>query len=307
VNGKTLKDPAASVRARLFQHAKQHGDDYQRVLTRYAIERLLFRLSQTEATERYVLKGAMLFVTWPEHVFRPTGDLDLLGQGDSDPDAVTQLFTRICHVDVPDDGIVFDPATLTVEPVREADKYEGVQLRLRGELAKAIIPVRVDIGFGDFVYPLPTRRLFPSLLPNLPLANILMYPPETVVAEKFEAAIRFGVTNGRIKDFYDIWITARTFPFDLPSLTEAVGGTLRRRETAIPTEMPVGLTEAFAKIAEQHGLWRGFLRRNPPTLQPPPFGDLQEELRRFFGPVIASLGLPETAKGRWDPDRGIWR
>ena len=127
-----------------------------------------------------------------------------------------------------------------------------------------------------------------------------------MVAEKFEAMIRFGEVNGRIKDFHDMWVTTRTFPFDLPTLVEAVGGTLRRRETAIPTEMPVGLTEMFAKIAEERGLWSGFLRRNPPTLQPPPFTDLQAELRRFFAPIIASLALPEGAKGRWDPDGGAW-
>lgn len=304
---KIIKNPAASVRARLLAHAKQHGDNYQRILTRYAIERLLFRLSQTEAVERYVLKGAMLFVTWPEHVFRPTSDLDLLGQGNPTPAAIAELFTRICQVEVPSDGIRFDPAGLKIEAVREADRYQGVQLSLRGELAGAIIHVQVDIGFGDHVYPSPKRGNFPSLLPELPQANILMYPPETVVAEKFEAMIRFGEANGRVKDFHDIWVTTRTFPFDLASLVEAVGGTLQRRETAIPTEMPVGLTEAFATIAEGGGLWSGFLRRNPPALEPPPFAELQEELRRFFGPIIASLSAPEGANGRWDPDGGAWR
>jgi hypothetical protein len=307
MNGKTLKNHAASIRARLLDYARQHKDDYQRILTRYAIERLLFRLSQTEAAEYYVLKGAMLFVTWPEHAFRPTGDLDLLGQGAPDPTTITELFTRICQIEVPEDGIIFNPATLTVEPVREADKYQGAQLSLRGELAKAIIHIQVDIGFGDYVYPPPSRQTFPSLLPNLPEANILMYPPETVVAEKFEAIIRFGEANGRIKDFHDIWVTTRTFSFELPNLVEAVEGTLRRRETAIPTEIPVGLTAVFTKIAEERGLWSGFLRRNPPTLQPPPFADLQEELRRFFGPVISSLALPEASKGQWDPNSSAWR
>jgi len=307
MTAKPLKNPAASIRARLLAYAKQHGDDYQRILTRYAIERLLFRLSQSDAAQRYVLKGAMLFVTWPEHVFRPTGDLDLLGQGEPDPTAINELFTRICMIEVPDDGIIFDPATLKVEAVREANKYQGVQLGLEGELAKARIPVQVDIGFGDHVYPPPTRQNFPNLLPGLPVANILMYPPETVVAEKFEAMIRFGEANGRIKDFHDIWVTTRTFPFQLPQLVEAIAGTLRRRETAVPTEMPVGLTEAFAQIAEGQGLWSGFLRRNPPTLQPPPFPELQEELRRFFGAVIAVLGNPEAANGAWDPSGGRWQ
>jgi hypothetical protein len=301
------KNSAASVRARLLNHAKQYGEDYQRVLTRYAIERLLFRLGQTEAVERFVLKGAMLFVTWPEQAFRPTGDLDLLAQGDPDPGHIGEIFARICRVEVADDGIVFDAATLKVEPVREVDKYQGVRVGLKGKLGTAIIHVQVDIGFGDYVYPLPTRQMFPSLLPGLPAAIILMYPPETVVAEKFEAMIRFGEANGRIKDFHDLWVTTRSFSFDLAILVEAIGGTLRRRETASPMAMPVGLTEAFAKIVEERGLWSGFLRRNPPTLQPPSFADLQEELRRFFAPVIACLPLPERAKGRWDPHGGAWR
>jgi Nucleotidyl transferase AbiEii toxin, Type IV TA system len=307
MTAKVLTNTAASIRARLLDHAKRHGDDYGRVLTRYAIERLLFRLSQTEATESYVLKGAMLFVTWPEHVFRPTGDLDLLGQGDSDPMAITELFTRICRVQAPNDGIVFDPATIKIEPVREADKYQGVQLKLQGELAKAVIHVQVDIGFGDHVHPPPTRKAFPTLLPDLPAANVLMYPPETVVAEKFDAMIRWGEVNGRLKDFHDIWVTTRTFSFDLPNLVEAIGGTLKRRETAVPTEMPIGLTQTFTEIVEERGLWRGFLRRSPPTLQPPAFAELQAELRRFFAPVIIGLARPESAEGHWNPDEGIWR
>ncbi len=304
---KALKNPAASIRARLLNHARQHGDDYQRVLTRFAIERLLYRLSQMEAAEHYVLKGAMLFVTWPEHVFRPTGDLDLLGQGDPDPAVIAAHFASICAIKVVEDGIIFDPASVTVNAVREANQYQGVRISLRGELAKANVSVHVDIGFGDHVYPAPKRQSFPSLLPNLPAAQILMYPPETVVAEKFEAMIRFGEANGRIKDFYDVWVTSRTFPFDLPSLLEAVIGTLGRRKTAMPTEMPVGLTDAFAKVVDESGLWHGFLRRTKPTLQPPPFADLLGELRQFFGPVIASLTRPEAARGRWEPDGRAWR
>lgn len=300
------RNPGASIRARLLAHAKAHTDSYQRILTRYAIERLLFRLSLTEATETYVLKGAMLFVTWPEHAFRPTGDLDLLGRGNPDPAAITDLFARICIVDLQEDGITFDPASLNVEAVREADRYQGVVVRLQGELAGATIPVQVDIGFGDHVYPAPERRIFPSLLPDLPRANLLMYPPETVVAEKFEAMIRFGEANGRAKDFHDIWVTTRTFPFQLADVVQAVGGTLRRRGTPIPADMPIGLTDTYVNIAEERGLWRGFLRRNPPTLEPPPFPELIGELRRFFAPVIASLRTPETARGTWSPDARSW-
>lgn len=307
MNNGGLKNPGASICARLLAHARKHGDEFQRVLTRYGIERLLFRLSQTEAGDRFVLKGAMLFATWPENAFRPTGDLDLLGQGNPNPAALENTFRQICEVDVPEDGIVFDPTFVRVEAVRQADRYQGARLRLIGTLAKAVITVQVDIGFGDLVYPAPSRQEFPSLLPDMRTPRILMYPPETVVAEKFEAMIRFGEANGRIKDFYDMWLTSRTFSFDMSSLVEAVSGTLRRRETAFPTKMPVGLTEVFAAIAADRGFWSAFLRRTPPATQPPEFARVLEELRRFFGPVIAALATPEGARGRWQPDGGGWR
>lgn len=302
----TIRNVSASIRQRLFDLARAQGSDYQRVLTRYAIERLLFRLSQTDARRTYVLKGAMLFATWPAHAFRPTGDLDLLGQGDPTPDAIAALFTEICQIPVAADGIVFEPATLRIEPVREEGKYQGAQLALTAELARARIPFQVDIGFGDLVYPEPQPRIFPVLLRDLPAAEMLMYPPETVVAEKFEAMVRFGEANTRLKDFHDIWVVTRIFSFDMSVLVEAIGGTLRRRETPLPTAMPVALTERFAEVAGGRGLWTGFLRRTPPTLQPPAFDDLLVELRRFFGPVLAALTLPESAVGGWNPDRGAW-
>lgn len=190
--------------------------------------------------------------------------------------------------------------------MREADKYQGARIRLPGQLGTAVIPVQVDIGFGDSVYPAPTRQDFPTLLPHLPKPRVFMYPPETVVAEKFEAMIRFGEANGRIKDFYDLWLTSRIFPFDLPILVQAVSGTFRSRETVFPTQMPVGLTDVFAAIAAERGFWTGFLRRTPPALEPPDFPQVQEELRRFFRPVIAALAAPEGAQGRWSPDQGSW-
>lgn len=303
---KIIKDKSASIRARLLIHAKQSGEEYQRTLTRFAIERLLFRLSQSGARDRYVLKGAMLFVTWPEHVFRPTGDLDLLGHGDPDPGAIVETFQQICAVQA-DDGLHFDLASIKVDPVREADKYQGARVMLNGELAKAIIRVQVDIGFGDHVYPAPKLANFPSILPDLPEATILMYPPETVVAEKFEAMIRFGLANGRIKDFYDIWLTTQIFQFQLTTVIDAVAGTLTRRGTAIPTTTPEGFSQAYAVVAEEKGLWRGFLERNPPMLSPLAFPELQRQLTRFFGPVINGLNAPDGANARWDPVQYSWQ
>jgi hypothetical protein len=303
---KPLKNPAASIRSRLLMLAKANGDVFDRVLTRYAIERLLYRISRSPARDQYTLKGAMLLVTWPQHAFRPTGDLDLLGQGDPSPEAIAATFTEICQIEEPADGVVFDPDSLKVEAVREEDQYRGVRLTVRAELAGARVGVQVDIGFGDHVYPGARREVFPNLLPGLPVAEMLMYPPETVVAEKFEAMIRFGEVNGRIKDFHDIWVTARTFDFDLAVLAEAVRGTLVRRGTAAPVDLPVALLPAFAERESTQRLWTGFLRRSPPALTPPPFEQLQGELRRFFEPVLGALASPGAREGRWNRDGGAW-
>lgn len=249
----------------------------------------------------------MLFVTWPEQMFRPTGDLDLLGHGPSDPEAITHLFQQICQVEYLTDGIVYDAARIRVDTVREDDEYQGVRVTLRAFIGKTEIPVQVDIGFGDHVYPSPGQREFPVMLDDLPAPTILMYPPETVIAEKLEAAIRFGETNGRIKDFYDLWVISRTFRFDLATLAEAIRGTLARRGTDIPGAVPVALALEFADSPDRQKLWAGFLRRNPPSVPPPSFATLMVDLRRFLLPVLSVAMRPDsTGTAQWNPDSGSW-
>lgn len=295
-----------SIRARLFNHAKNNGADFQHTLTRYAIERLLYRLSQAEARNRFFLKGAMLFATWPEHIFRPTGDLDLLGHGDSTPAAMIEIFTEICAIVVADDGISFLPETLYAEAAREDQGYRGITLSVIANLASARITVQVDIGFGDHVHPAPRWNPFPNLLPDLPTASLLMYPKETVVAEKFEAMVRFGEANSRIKDFYDIWVISKTFSFDLGELAEAIQGTFRRRNTDIPATIPPALLPQFAERPNVATGWSGFVRTRQPTLMPPTFDILLDELRQFFLPILSAFALPAGASRRWNRDQGIW-
>lgn len=304
---KMVKNHAASVRHRLSQYAKDHGYVSQRVWFRYAIERLLFRLAQTEGAERYVLKGAMLFATWKEFPSRATLDLDLLGHGDATPSAVRSLFARVCAVTLPADGILFDGERLSADVIREGQKYEGVRLKVPASLDGSRFPMQVDIGFGDRVHPPPTeRQTFPCLLPELPAPALLMYPRETVVAEKFEAMLSLGEGNTRVKDFYDLWTMTRAFSFELSTLVEAMRGTLQRRGTPTPDDLPVALFESFAAIVHDRGLWSGFLRRAQSSAAPPTFPEVQSDLRKFFGRVMAGLAVPEAARGRWDKTGGAW-
>lgn len=301
---KEIKNLPASVRARLFASATAKGEIFNRTLVRYGIERFLFRLSKYADRDRFILKGAMLFITWPQAVHRPTGDLDLLAHASADPTAMRAIIADICAISVPDDAIVFDSGSITVEAVREEEEYQGLRVSMLAKLENARIPLRIDMGFGDAVHPAPGEISFPCLLPGMGIPRILAYPPQTVVAEKFEAMVRFGEANGRLKDFNDIWAIANTFEFEMAALVQALRGTFQRRQAMLPTDIPFALTAAFAALPEKRRMWDAFLARNPPAVSPPPFDEVLAELRRFIGPVLHAAADPESASGTWSPRLG---
>lgn len=301
---KELKNLPASIRARLLAHSRANDEDFGRTLLRYGVERFLFRLSLHSRRDRFVLKGAMLFTTWSEGAHRTTGDLDLLGYGAPDPITMRGILAEICAISVPEDGLSFDVDSIAVEAMREQDTYQGVRIKLLARLDKAAIRLQVDVGFGDAVHPAPKRSSFPCLLPNMGVPAILAYPPETVIAEKFEAMVRFGEADSRLKDFNDIWAISNMFEFDMTTLVQAVIGTFRRRGTEVPRSMPFALTAAFANVEGKRNMWDAFLRRSPPAVTPPPLDYLLADLRRFLGPVLAASTRPGKARGVWNSRRG---
>ena len=290
------KNMATSVRQRLLNQARSEKQDFQRLLVRYAIERFLFRLSRSEYASQFVLKGAMLFVLWSPQPFRSTGDLDLLGYGANDPESVRKVITGICSQNVPDDGLQFDTASLNVEAAREEDEYQGARVRLDVHLGTAIIPVQIDVGFGDVVNPAPSEIDYPVLIDELPAARIRAYPPETVVAEKFEAMVRFDDLTSRLKDHYDLWVLFRTFPFEGAELQTAIRRTFEQRGTLLSNAMPAPLTPDFAARRVKQDQWKAFLRRTTPTIEPPPFELLVGELRGFFEPIIVALNASDRGR-----------
>ncbi len=255
---KPLKNVGASVRARLLQRSRDQRTDFQILLTRYALERLLYRLSRSEHRNRFVLKGAMLFVTWVETPFRPTRDLDLLGYGDNSPEAIDDTFRAILTQPVDDDGVAFDVDGLEVAPIREDLEYGGVRVRTQAAIGVARIPIQVDVGFGDAITPGPIEIDYPALL-DAPAPHLRAYPIETVVAEKFHALAVGGITNSRLKDYYDLWLIAETFELGRTPLAAAVRKTFARRETALPQEKPTGLSDAY--VGAWGDQWRTFLDR----------------------------------------------
>ena len=255
---KKLRDVGASVRARLLTLARQKGQAFDLLLTRYANERLLHRLSLSPHRSRFVLKGAMLMTTWFDDPHRPTRDVDFLGYGDPTPEAMLVTFREICAIEV-DDGIVFDVDALRVELIREELEYGGLRLRTTGALAGARISVIIDIGFGDAIEPGIEEVNLPVLL-DLPQPRLRVYARETVIAEKFQAMVMLGLANSRMKDFYDVWTLSRSYDFDEDRLSRAIAATFERRGTAIPFEAPVALTQTFATDVGKQRQWAAFVR-----------------------------------------------
>lgn len=296
---------AASVRQRLLNQSRLgDGQNLQRLLVRYAIERLLYRLSQSASRGKFVLKGASLFAIWANTPFRSTGDVDFLGFGPNDIQTARKTFADLCKLKVADDGLVFDPASIRVETMREEEEYRGLRIRLNAALGTAVIAVQVDVGFGDTIHPEPIELVYPTILTDMPAARIRAYPPETVIAEKFEAMVRFGDLTSRLKDHYDLWVISRTFPFDMDVLIEAITSTFKHRGTEIPTAMPAPLTAAFAADRAKLALWTAFLTRTAPTHVPPSLGHLIEDLHIFLAPVLTACATRSATTDHWIPTAG---
>ena len=262
-----MSNMAASVRTRLLGIAKTQESDFNQVLVRFALERILYRLSQSEHARRFLLKGALLFTLWYDMPHRATRDADLLGFGASDLESVAQVFREIAAISV-NDGIVFDPASVAAEEIRKEAGYGGVRVTIAGELAKVRCKTQIDVGFGDAVTPGPVDSVYPVLLNDLPAPRLRVYPTYTVVAEKLHAIALLGMTNSRVKDYFDLSVLLERETLDADLLAQAIKATFERRGMAVPTELPVGLTDEFAHDTSLQALWQSFVKKNELASEP---------------------------------------
>ena len=290
---------SASVRQKLLNLSEKRKEPFDLLLVRYGIERLLYRLSQSRHADKFLLKGAMLFALWDEKMHRPTRDTDLLSFGSTDLNAIQGVFQDILQTSVPDDGLVFQADSIQAEEIREDNAYGGIRVRLLATLIKTKIPLQIDLGFGDVVTPAAEMAVFPALL-DFPAPEIRAYPIYTVVAEKFEAMVKLGSANTRMKDFYDLWFLSQRFDFDGAILQKAIQATFARRKTALGDELPFPLTDAFAKDVVKQDQWAGFLRRNALVGSLQEFADIVVVLRQFIEPVLHA----NKEANHWRPSAG---
>jgi hypothetical protein len=294
---------AASVKQRLLNRAREQKEDFNLLLTKYGLERILYRIGRSPYKDSFVLKGALLFELWTEQRYRPTRDADFLSTGDNSSERYQQIFEEICDTKVEDDGVRFDRNTVKVEKIREDQDYEGLRVTFTGFLEAARLPVQIDIGFGDAVTPGPIETDFPTLLPN-PAPRLLSYPRETVIAEKFQAMVQLGIANTRMKDFHDLKTLSELFRFESETLVEAIQRTFERRKTALPVnEPPTALTEEFYADATKIAQWNAFNLKNKLYIQPSSLESVTTSIQKFVMPLMRSEIMSSERRLRWEPSK----
>jgi hypothetical protein len=301
---KNIKNIAASVHQRLLNKAKESSRPFNELLQYFAIERFIYRLSKSPHADKFILKGALMFAAWYGLASRPTLDIDLLGNIDNSLEVITAAIRDACLVDVEADGISFNAETVEAVRITEDAEYEGVRARVYGSLGKARISIQIDIGFGDVIVPNASTVSYPAIL-DFPAPIFKGYTMESTIAEKFQAMVKLGVLNSRMKDFYDIWVLSRTFDFKGNVLAEAVEKTFDQRNT--PVTLYAALFDpSFGKDGDKNVQWQGFIRKTKLTKAPESFGEVIDAVNGFLEPLAASIVGRRTFNSNWIAP-GPWR
>jgi hypothetical protein len=300
---KNIRNTAASVHQRLLNKAKESSRPFNELLQHYAIERFIYRLSKSTYADRFILKGALMFSAWSGAASRPTMDIDFLGRIDNSLEAIVVAMKEACGMNVEEDGMSFNPEKVSAVRIAEDAEYEGVRVRVQGSLGKARVSLQIDIGFGDVIVPGPSRVKYPTLLDFL--APVLKgYSMESTIAEKYQAMVKLGGLNSRMKDFYDIWMLSRMFDFKGETLAQAVKKTFKNRKTPITAD-PAVFKRSFAEDEEKQVQWTGFIKKAKLSSTPGAFGEVVTTIMVFLEPVAAALSKQQSFRSTWNAP-GPW-
>jgi predicted nucleotidyltransferase component of viral defense system len=294
---------AASIHDRLLNKAKLEHRPFQELLQYFAMERFLYRLSQSPHRDSFVLKGGLMLKLWESSFTRPTLDIDLLGKIENQDEPILRVLTEVCHQDVEPDGLSFNADSMKVERIIEDANYHGLRVRFPAHLGPSRVMVQIDIGFGDIVPPAPESVSYPTML-DLPVPHLLGYSRESTIAEKLEAMVSLGMLNSRMKDYYDIWYLSRHFVFDGDQLSAAIRSTFEHRDTALSAD-PLVLSHHFADDPSKITLWRAFRTRTHLDDAPESLYEVIAKLQGFLLPVLKSFVEKKPSRKYWSSS-GPW-
>jgi len=303
---KDIKNIEASVRAQLQNKAKEMNRPFSEVLQYYGMERFLYRFSQSKYADKFILKGALMFTVWHVPERRTTLDIDFAANYDNQVEAVERVIKDICKTSVTPDGLIFDVATVKGRKIKEDADYEGVRVKFRGFLERARIAMQIDAGFGDIIYPKPKVIDYPVIL-DFPKPHLKGYPTESVVSEKFEAMIKLGLLNSRMKDFYDIWLMIRLFDFNGLKLVEALKRTFQHRKTSLPPRKPVFSEEIYDEKSDRQTLWNAFLKKGDVKHAPEKLSVTAKAIEEFLIKPLESIDRSKKFNHKWVCMPGQWR
>jgi hypothetical protein len=296
-----LKNIAASVRQRLLNKSRSDVRPFQELVQYYAMERFLYRLSQSQHANRFILKGALLLQIWQTPEIRSTMDIDLLGRTNNDVSFLISNIIDILSVDIDPDGLSFFPENITADGIAEDAEHKGIRILFPARLDTMKLNMQIDIGFGDIVYPSPEKLQLPTML-EFPAPILLCYSRESLIAEKFEAMLKLRELNSRMKDFYDIWLLSRQFEFDGETLLKAIRLTLEKRGTGLPDAI-VAFSQDF--IAAKQIQWNVFRKKLEQEHVPSEFADIVMKVKEFIKPMALALASKKPPPSKWSAP-GPW-
>lgn len=301
---KSPQDISTSVHERLLNKARGSGRPFNELFQYFSMERFLYRLSKTQHIRKFVLKGALMFTAWNIQASRTTKDIDLLGRLENSVEAITAAMRDICNQAVEPDGMSFDSDSVICNPIIEDAIYEGIRVQIRGSLGKSQVVIQLDVGFGDVVLPSELDVRYPTIL-NFPAPELKGYSRESMIAEKFQAMIKLGELNSRMKDFYDIWFLSKQSDFYGPDLAESITKTFKTRKTKIP-DQPTIFKKSFSEDQTRETQWRAFLRKTVLVRMHPSFHEVITELKSFLGPVSSAIVAQKSFQNKWQAP-GPWK
>ncbi len=300
---KGITNLPASIHQKLLNKATETARPFNELLQYFAMERFLYRLSKTPHASKFILKGALMFSVWGAPASRPTKDIDLLGKTSNDIDEIVKVMKDACKVGVEPDGMLFDDNSVVGEPIAEDADYQGVRLTLRGTLGNARVSLQIDIGFGDIVSPRPAKISYPTIL-DVPATKFSGYTKESAIAEKFQAMVKLGMLNSRMKDFYDIWLVSEMFDFKGEDLAQAIEKTFENRNTALTSDLKV-FDREFCTDKNKQTQWKAFLKRTKLTNVSEDLCEVIGDIKRFLVPILDAILEREAPKSNWKAS-GNW-
>lgn len=294
---------AISVKDRLKKQAIEDGKTMQDKLVTFGLERTIYRLSVSKYADRFTLKGGIfLYALFDGEYARATMDIDLLAQQiPNDAEEMKKVFREIFTIEY-DDALRFDLNTLEVINITEFKEYHGVNVSIMGYLDRTKVPVSIDIGFGDVVYPERMQMEFPVLL-DMAVPEVYAYSVYSVIAEKFEAFVSLGLANGRYKDFYDIYILADRYNLDGMELKKAIVETFTHRDTNFNDI--AAFEKGFTEDTTRQRRWRTFIKKKKALVEVE-FEEVIQLLKKLLIPIVGAIYKNEEFEQKWNKETKSW-